>query len=376
MIGIEPEKLAGRLVDLRRRISVLELEFSRLAADFAATDAWDAWGFVSAIDWIRQNCLMGAGTAGDRLRIGQAIAALPDSEEAVYKGEIGFQHLCVLVRTADRLKSSRTAKLFVEESLLEPAKEMSVGKFANFCHHAVHAADPDGALADHVMSVEERRLKLSTWEDGSLLISGRLDSVGGAAVRTALEPLARKQGKDDYRDREQRLADALVEFASRGTTPAHVQVTTSLETMRGLAGASAAEMEFSLPICWRTVQRFACDCSLTRVLLAGDSMVIDVGRSTRVVSGPTKRALRVRDKHCQWPGCERPASWTEAHHLIHWVHGGPTELSNLVCLCNRHHFLVHEGRWQLVRTEDGSLRAIPPLTSFSYWARGPDTQAA
>src|SRR5258708_29340306 len=63
-----------------------------------------------------------------------------------------------------------------------------------------------------------------------------------------------------------------------------------------------------------------------------DSVVIDVGRAKRVISGPTKRALRARDGHCVWPGCDRPASWSDGHHLVHWIHGGSTDLDNLVLL--------------------------------------------
>src|SRR6185437_16504063 len=99
----------------------------------------------------------------------------------------------------------------------------------------------------------------------SLLISGVLDPVGGAAVRTALEPLARRSGAHDDRDLERRQADALVELASGGGSQAQLQVTSSVETLLGLAGAPAAEVEFSLPVSSRVVERLACDCSVTRV---------------------------------------------------------------------------------------------------------------
>ena len=98
---------------------------------------------------------------------------------------------------------------------------------------------------------------------------------------------------------------------------AHLQVTTSLETLLGLSGAPAAEMEFSLPISARAVERLACDCSITRILLGSDSMVIDVGRAKRTISGPQRKALWVRDGGCTWPGCDRPVSMTEGHHLLH-----------------------------------------------------------
>jgi Domain of unknown function (DUF222)/HNH endonuclease len=198
----------------------------------------------------------------------------------------------------------------------------------------------------------------------------------------ALEPLARKSGAHDDRDRERRLADALVDLSMHaldsGLIPqqasqrTHMQVTTSLETLLGLPGAPAAELEFSLPISSKTVERLACDCSITRILLGSDSMVIDVGRAKRVVSGPSRKALNARDGHCTWTGCERPATWTSAHHLVHWIHGGTSDLPNLALLCYRHHWTVHEGNWQLVRSDDGRILTIPPTVNFGPPARGPD----
>jgi hypothetical protein len=149
-------------------------------------------------------------------------------------------------------------------------------------------------------------------------------------------------------------------------------VTTSLEPLLGLDGAPAAEMEFSLPISSKTVERLACDCSVTRILLGSDSMVIDVGRAKRVISGPQRKALNARDHGCVWPGCDRPASWTSGHHLFHWIHGGGGALKNLALLCHRHHWMVHEGNWQIVRGGDGRMLTIPPTVTFGPSPRGPD----
>ena len=208
------------------------------------------------------------------------------------------------------------------------------------------------------------------------------DSEGGAAIRTALEPLARRSGADDHRTYDRRMADALVDVATHaldnGLVPqsasqrTHLQVTTSLETLMGLDGAPAAELEFSLPISAKAVERLACDCSVTRILLGSDSLVIDVGRAKRVISGAQRKALNARDQHCVWPGCERPASWTSGHHLQHWIHGGTSDLPNLALLCYRHHWMVHEGGWQLVRTDTGQFLTIPPTVTFGPSPRGPD----
>jgi predicted restriction endonuclease len=63
---------------------------------------------------------------------------------------------------------------------------------------------------------------------------------------------------------------------------------------------------------------------------------------------------------------------TEGHHLNHWIHNGPGNLPNLTLLCYRHHWMVHEGGWQIVRTDDGRMLTIPPLTGFEPRPRGPD----
>ncbi len=369
---VSGDVLAERLISLRNSIDLLELDFSRMASDFAKTDEYDEQGFDSPISWIKANCHMGGGAAGDRVCVGEQLERLDQSRAALGMGEIGFAHFALIAR-----ESAALGDRLNEAKLLRKATELSVRQFRNACMHERHAADPEGFVNEEKEGMDARSLTMSTADDGSVLLSAILDKVGGAAVQTALEPLARRAGKDDDRLRDRRLADALVDLAMHaldaGQVPqrTHMQVTTSLETLLGLSGAPA-EMEFSLPISAKAVERLAWDCSVTRILLDADSMVIDVGRAKRRPSGPTYKALKVRDRSCVWPGCDRPATWTSAHHLVHWIRGGPTDLPNLCLLCYRHHWMVHEGDWQIVRTEDGSILTIPPTMTFGRLPRGPD----
>ena len=379
--------LADELVELRHACDLLELRFSAVAAAFADTDEADRQGSVSPIDWIRHHCRMSGHAAADRVCVGEQLPRLPESAEAMAGGEIGFAHLSLIASTARALTTSPTARPFDEGALLAGAREHSVGRFRHVCHHLRHAADAEGFAAEQAQAHEARRLQLSTCEDGALAVRGLFDPAGGALLRSALEPLARRLGPDDHRPREQRLADAWLDLTHRaldtGQVPrqasqrAHLQVTTSLETLLGMAGAPAAELEHSLPISARTVERLACDSTVTRVLLGADSAVIDVGRARRVVPGSTRRALNVRDRYCQWPGgCSRTASWCAAHHLEHWTRNGRTDLSNLTLLCYHHHWRVHEGGWQLVKADDGRLLTIPPPPNWLPPARGPGVPAA
>lgn len=351
------------LVAMRHTIDRLELQFAQVAAEFHQTDQWDRDGFNTSGDWMRINCNMTSRNVWNALVVGEQVRHLPLSLEAIQSGDIGFAHLAIMANTADKLDG------FDEAKLLPLAKEHSAGKFYRECLHYRHSADAKGYGEEQERLVEERSLRMNTAEDGCLLITGVLDPVGGAAVRSALEPLARPSGGHDDRTREQRLADALVELASGGK-PAELHVTATVETLKGLAGAPAGEMEFAMPLSSATVQRLACDCSVMRVILDGKSLVIDVGRSKRLVDGALRKVLAVRDKHCQWPGCDRPASWCDGHHLVHWIDGGDTNLENCVLLCKRHHRMVHEGRWKLIKV-DSQIVTIAPMVTFGL-PRGPD----
>src|SRR5882762_2707071 len=374
--AIAPEsgaELAAEMIRVRLSVDQLELYFSRLSARFAKTEEHDAQGFDGPIAWIKANCHMSGGAAADRVCAGEQLEQLEKSEAAVLAGEIGFAHFAYIARA-----SAAVGERLDETTLLRHARKEGVAKFRETCIHARHAADPAGVVEEEVQGVEMRELTITNTDDGLVAVSGTLDKVGGAALRTALEPLAKRTGKDDRRRYPRRLADALVDLSMHSLDNGvlgqrtHMQVTTSLETLLGLTGSPAAEMEFSLPISSKAVERLACDGTVTRILLGSDSTVIDVGRARRVVSGPQSKALRVRDKGCVWPGCDRPASWTSAHHLAHWIHGGSTDLNNLVLLCYRHHGMVHEGGWQIVRSDDGRMLTVPPVTEFQRLPRGPD----
>ncbi|MET3805039.1 hypothetical protein ABIB25_002039 [Nakamurella sp. UYEF19] len=96
-----------------------------------------------------------------------------------------------------------------------------------------------------------------------------------------------------------------------------------------------------------TVERLICDAAVVAVVRSGLGPLLRgeplrVGRRTRKISAGLRRALRVRDGGCQFPGCHRRRH-LEAHHVVHWKNGGGTDLDNLVLVCRFHHMQVHEG---------------------------------
>ena len=86
---------------------------------------------------------------------------------------------------------------------------------------------------------------------------------------------------------------------------------------------------------------------------------LDYGRSRRLASPAQRRALTARDRGCSFPGCTRPASWTEVNHVTPWAHGGRTDIDNMCLLCTHHHHTYESRGWQLTM-RDGLPWWRPP----------------
>ena len=95
-------------------------------------------------------------------------------------------------------------------------------------------------------------------------------------------------------------------------------------------------------------------------MLGSPSEALDLGRSERLITRAQRRALNLRDRGCVFPGCARTYRWAQGHHIRHWLHGGPTNLSNLCLLCTEHHRLIHHSQWDIVIADDGHPQCIPP----------------
>ncbi len=367
---------------VRTAIDALELEFSAIVRRVQQRGEHLVGGNITAASWVARTCNMSVTSAADRLRVGEQLESLPKVAAALASGEIGYQSVSVLCHLRDKLGEKKG--LFDEEEMLGFAREYSVSGLRRLCAYAWHIADPDGFFREAEENFTRRRLHISQMADGMYAVDGLLDPVTGAAFKTAVDALAKRNGPEDERTPSQRRQDAVGELVNhamdQGTLPRrngvrpHINLTTTIEGVKNEVGAPPADLELSLPISTRTLERITCDCTMSRVLLA-DSMVIDVGRAKRTVSGPTWRALRTRDRGCRFPGCDRPVEWSNPHHIIHWARGGPNNLPNLVLLCYYHHRLVHEGGWQVIKS-GREFRFLPPDRIVMRRARGPGVRWA
>jgi len=109
-----------------------------------------------------------------------------------------------------------------------------------------------------------------------------------------------------------------------------------------------------------TLARYlSCDAEIVPAFTYGAGNLINLGRARRTFTGPARTALELRDRGCAWPGCDRPVSWCEAHHILGWTQGGKTDHNNGVLLCGYHHREIEIGDWQ-VFTSHGRAWFRPP----------------
>ena len=310
-----------------------------------------------------------------------------------------------------------------EPVLVAAARRLDPPRLRQAIAHLRLVADPEGAEGRAERRHEQRGLWVSSTWEGMVAVNGLLDPEAGQTLVAALDPLARPARADDPRSASQRRADALAELARRnleggrlpqtGGVRPQLLVTVDLDSLLGHPGGVGGEAGGLWPLDPEACRRLACDGAVTRVVVSrhpthhpdlGDqdrhdhglgpgghqhqdrpgtdgslaaqlqaaatrlpptlggtpTQPLEVGRTSRVVTAAQRAALIVRDGGCAVAGCDRPPAWCEAHHLVHWLHGGPTDLDNLALVCRAHHRAVHEGGWRLGRDPDGRLTATPP----------------
>ena len=153
-----------------------------------------------------------------------------------------------------------------------------------------------------------------------------------------------------------RRADALSEIAetymnkseSSGSTADRYQVIVHV------AGGESS-LEDGPHVTAETSRRIACDSSIVAIKEDKHGEPLSIGRRSRTIPPPMRRALRVRDKGCRFPGCTN-TRFVDGHHIKHWADGGETSFDNLVMLCRHHHHRVHEGGFVCETSADGEIR--------------------
>src|SRR5919198_6443917 len=208
--SIPDVQLGDDLKALREASDVAEAATAKLLRRFDKRREYAAEGHPSAVSWMRANCRMTGASAAQRLSVARSLAELPQTEAALAKAEIGYQHVAQIARTAEAVGCHRVRD--AEEILLNAARQLGPGRFRIVTWHLRHAVDPDGALQEANELHDRRYLHISESMGGLFYLDGVLDAEGGAILQTAINALSKPTSADD-RSAKQRRADALVEIA-------------------------------------------------------------------------------------------------------------------------------------------------------------------
>jgi hypothetical protein len=140
-----------------------------------------------------------------------------------------------------------------------------------------------------------------------------------------------------------------------GTTPS------GMEPSGSNPSGSALLEETMSAISFGKLGEYLCEGGTIGILFDNHGHILDAGREQRLFTKTQRTALGVRDGGCRYPGCDKPPSWCEAHHILNWARDhGPTDISNGILLCRYHHMLIHTNGWEIIKDGHGGYWLKPP----------------
>ncbi|WP_328325127.1 DUF222 domain-containing protein [Kribbella sp. NBC_00382] len=271
-------------------------------------------------------------------------------------------HAKVIVTTLEKAPSTVPVETLrvAEEQMIEAARHITPSGLRDFGRQVLDRLDTDGPEPAEEEAYQNEKLWIRPADHG-VKFGGYLAGANAELFKTAIHDLAKPHrtvdGELDPRSHEKRQADALTTILdiATGADPTtgvpgvpHLTVTIDFTDLKALTSAAVGELVFGDNISASAVRLLACDAAVLPIILGTDSQPLDVGMEYRFVTRYIRRALNRRDKGCVI--CKAPPSHCHAHHVIHWVDGGPTSIQNLVLLCGAHHRAVHAGHWTVAIT--------------------------
>ena len=355
------------LLELLALRDQLDTEILRAVGEWDISAAWAEDGALTPASWLAYRARITRSSGEALLRSARLVRDHERTAKALSAGDISPAHVEILARAAadrDELFSEH------EDGLIDGATTLAPELFRNVARRWRVIADDYRASREPPGGRDGQRVHLASTFHGKGILNGELSPESTAILKAALD--AHDTGPDPIggdlpaRSLAERRADALIAMAS-GALPlrsVNLDVLADIDTLEGRIPtditAARSDLRGVGPIAPETIRRLVCDCAVGRVIMRGTSEILDLGRRVRVPTPAQRRALAVRDGGCAVHGCDAPADWCDAHHEVHWIHGGDTTIDNLHLLCKRHHVACHEGGGTLERDAHGRVRVRPP----------------
>lgn len=405
------EQLESNITELSAHIQAATYRLLCLVRTYDQLEGWATGGFVSCAHWLAWRTGDDLITAREKVRVARALEQLPLISAAFSRAELSYSKVRALTRIACPEN---------EAELLVMGAEGTASQLERIVR-GFRRAQPLELIAAQAQH-ENRTLHYHYNDQGMLELRVRLPPEAGAllvkALEAAFDALKERAHRNDNTEEDtkdnskndgeddsdttcieeishcQRQADAMVLLAesaldhnlARGSRAERYQVVVHvdaealksppLQASEQAANEQAAdeqvataknsaeerfqsELENGVGLCAETCRRLSCNSSTVVLTEDHEGKTIDVGRKTRRLSAALERALKSRDRGCQFPGCTH-SRYVEAHHIVPWVDGGATSIENITTLCTFHHHAVHEQGFRMARSENGSLLFFSP----------------
>lgn len=388
-IYLTTEAKASVLTDLSRQIA--RLEGLRLMVVAASGDVAEEAGARSAGAWCAREAGLDAA-AGRRLqKLADAVGTHYDAvAAALLDGRLSRPQAEVIVHALDDLPGEvgRELRRQAERHLVGCAAEFSPRELTVLGRRVLDVIAPEVAEEHERRSLEEaerrarRRTRLTTRDlgDGLTRVVAELPTFHVDLLLTQLHAFAsprRDHLSDDTARSDRRDPDSgerlpysrllgqafcsLLERLPKDVAPSHggdsatVLVTVDHDRLVHDVGVARLSTGHSLSI--GETRRLACSAGILPMVLGGESRPLDVGRQRRFHTPAMRKAMAVRDRECRTAGCDIPAAWCEAHHLVPWAEArGPTNVDDGLLLCSFHHHRAHDKRYDMSRLSNGDVR--------------------
>ena len=315
------DELSQRIVAMAGRIAAATCRWLLLVAEFDDRNGAAGAGMAGTADWLSWACGLSKRTARDHVRTARALAAHPSLATEMQAGRLSYSHVRAISRVV------RPDESHLVDDLVNIARHGTVAQLEETVRGLRTVRDDD----NEPWQVEER-ISTSWTERSQWRLSARLDPEHGAVVEAALA-----DGDKPVR-------------GLRGEERAAVVVHIDVERGSAEPGRPRARVAGGPGLPEPVLRGSACASRVRTVVSQrrrhGRRRPLDVGRSSRLVTDKQWRALLLRDRCCAYPGCGSRRN-LQAHHVVHWLDGGPTDMDNLVLLCERHHHRHHEGEFEI-----------------------------
>ncbi|MBT8136169.1 MAG: HNH endonuclease [Gammaproteobacteria bacterium] len=344
------EKLADQIGELAGYLNAANCRFLELVAEFDELGGYAEQGAASCAHWLNWKCGIGMNAAREKVRTARALVSLPDIHASFAAGRISYSK----VRAMTRVATPENEGYLLDIALHGTASH--VEKLVRGYRWRIRHDEEKAADEKHL---EDRYCHYHWDDDGALVVRARLTPEQGALFLTALE--AGREAAADVTavtpeepepvEWPQRRADGLAlmaeTFLAKGPAALNggdrhqVILIADSAVLRGDAETGECRIDNGPVISMHKMRRLGCDASRRHIALDHNGEPVSIGRKSRTIPPPMRRAMLLRDGGCRFPGCDR-SRFVDGHHIEHWADGGETSLANLVTLCRHHHRLVHE----------------------------------